>query len=88
MKSTAELTPKTSYTRLITLKQWAQYWYMTLQYQEQPRKPILSHVMLMNIARSFFCLKVSNAAVRGVLPEHRLIKLHNSVFNGPQKQCW
>jgi hypothetical protein len=31
---------------------------MTLQYQEQPRKPILSHVLLTNIACSFFCLKV------------------------------
>jgi hypothetical protein len=31
---------------------------MTLQYQEQPRKPILSHVLLTNITCSFFCLNV------------------------------
>lgn len=42
-----------------------------------------------NEHRLFILLPVgSSAAVRGVLPDHRVIKLHNSVYNDPLKQCW
>jgi hypothetical protein len=65
------------YTRIIILKQEE----TTAQADSYPRSA--------NEHRLFILLPVgSNAAVKGVLPDHRLIKLHNSVYNDPLKQCW